>query len=409
MVDDKRLNKFLPYSNRVFLIPDLLKIRFFDFLILTIIITIVKGRLKLLYPLLFLITCARFYITPKIKEEPLIRVLLFWEISDSLIITASEGFKLGEITMKKGEKIVLKPKVSPQWIFGKEKEVKISPLGKGYLRVGGLAVRGEISLREEKGKINILNILPLEEYLYSVVGCEIGPLHEKNFSAAKAQAVAARTYAIYRMLTNATNFYHIYASPAKDQAYKGKSWETELTQRAVKETKGEVLTFQGKPIVAYYHANCGGLANSKDKPYLKSLPDTPGHSSGRKPFCASSPHFSWELKIKNKELENIIKGEGIKKILLKKDKKTKRVRRVEIKTKRGNLSLLGEEFRKLFGLKSTFFDLRVIGKEVEIKGRGWGHGWGMCQTGALEMARRGYSYSAILKHYYKGVKIEKIY
>ncbi|MEO0116247.1 MAG: SpoIID/LytB domain-containing protein [candidate division WOR-3 bacterium] len=372
-------------------------------------VRIITSKLSLISFLLFLITCARFYITPKIKEEPLIRVLLFSEITDSLIITAPEGFQLGEIKMKKGERIILKPKVSPKWIFGKEKEIKITPLGKDYLRVGDLVLRGEVVLREEKGKIYILNILPLEEYLYSVVGCEIGPLNEKNFSAAKAQAVAARTYAIYRMFDNAGNFYHIYASPAKDQAYKGKNWETELTRRAVKETRGEVLTFKGRPIIAYYHANCGGLTNSKDKPYLKSLPDSPGHSPGRKPFCASSPHFSWELKIKKKELENIVKKEGIKKIFLKKDRKTKRVRRVEIKTKKGNLSLSGEEFRKLLELKSTFFDLRVIGKELIIKGRGWGHGWGMCQSGALEMARRGYSYTAILKHYYKGVKIEKIY
>ncbi|MEO0102877.1 MAG: SpoIID/LytB domain-containing protein, partial [candidate division WOR-3 bacterium] len=216
---------------------------------------IITSKLSLISFLLFLITCARFYITPKIKEEPLIRVLLFSEITDSLIITAPEGFRLGEIRMKKGEKIVLKPKVSPKWIFGKEKEIKITPLGKNYLRVGDLVLRGEVVLREEKDKIYILNVLPLEEYLYSVVGCEIGPLNEKNFSAAKAQAVAARTYAIYRMFDNAGNFYHIYASPAKDQAYKGKNWETELTRRAVKETRGEVLTFKGRPIIAYYHAN----------------------------------------------------------------------------------------------------------------------------------------------------------
>ena len=363
-------------------------------------------RRPISFSLLLFLACARVYIAPKIEKEPLIRVLLFWEIPDSLIITAPEGFKIGEILMKKGERLILKEGVKPKGDFGKE--IPIVPLRKGYLRVGGLEVRGELRLREEKGKIYVINILPLEEYLYSVVGCEIGPLDEKNFSAAKAQAVAARTYALSRMFANSSNFYHIYASPAIDQAYKGKNWETELTRRAVDETRGEIITFQGKPIVAYYHANCGGLLNARNQPYLKSLPDTPGHSPGRKPFCANSPHFSWELKIKKKELETIF-GKRIKRISLVKDKKTKRVKRVEIKSNKGTFSLSGEEFRKRLSLKSTFFDLKITGNEVRIEGRGWGHGLGMCQTGALEMAKRGYSYTAILKHYYKGTKIERIY
>ncbi len=328
------------------------------------------------------------------------------------MISSDGEYKVGEIKMKRNEQIILKKGLLfPKGLFEKPNLIPIRSIGQEFLRVNGLPYRGELELRKEGGKIYLLNILPLEEYLYSVVGCEIGPLNEKNFAAAKAQAIAARTYTIARMLANRHRFYHIYASPAIDQAYKGKSWETNLTRRAVEETRGLVMTNKGEVIIAYYHSTCGGWLNSKNKPYLKPLPDSPNHSPQRKPFCATSPHFSWKLKTKRKEFANLLfaKNLTIKKIILERDRKTKRVKRVKILTKQGNFSLAGEEFRKRLQLKSTLFEVKLNQDAVEIKGKGWGHGLGMCQSGALEMAKRGYSYQKILNHYYKGIKLEKIY
>ncbi len=366
---------------------------------------------------LLFFSCVPVFITPKFEKEPQVRVLLQSEITDSIIITSDKEFTVGRIDMKKGERIVLKKGAPfPKGLFDSPNLILIKPKGKGTLKVGGLEYRGEIEVRRDKGGISIINVLPLEEYLYSVVGCEIGPLNEKNFNAAKAQAIAARTYSINRMIASSHLPYHLHSSPAIDQAYKGKNWETELTRRAVKETRGKIMTYKGRPIVAYYHSTCGGLLNSKEKPYLKALPDTPNHSPGRKPFCSSSPHFSWELQIKGKEFLNLIargdekkKGIRIKKITLEKDKRTKRVKRVRFVTNRGKISLSGEEVRKIFRLKSNSFDLKIKGEFVEIKGKGWGHGWGMCQSGALEMAKRGYTTEEILRHYYKGIRIEKVY
>ncbi len=384
------------------------------------------------------LSCAPAFIMPNQQPNPLIRVLISSEITDSLIITSNQEFTAGNIEMKKGDRIVLKNDSlffkgqTPKNLcnIGRAPDIlHITPKKKSTagLKVGELEYRGTIEVRRVKGKILVINILPLEEYLYSVVGCEIGPLNEKNFESAKAQAVAARTYAVNRMLANINSPYHIQSLPAIDQAYKGKSWETELTRKAVDLTSGEILTHQNRPIIAYYHSTCGGVLNTKNKPYLKPLPDTPNHSSGRKPFCASSPHFQWELKLKVKEFVNLIasgsktkngkkpmsayapQGIRIKRISLDKEKKTKRVKRVRISTSQGNFFLSGKDFQKALQLKSNLFDIHLASGFLLIKGRGWGHGVGMCQSGAMEMARRGYSYLAILKHYYKRVKIKKLY
>ncbi|MEO0117795.1 MAG: SpoIID/LytB domain-containing protein [candidate division WOR-3 bacterium] len=257
----------------------------------------------------------------------------------------------------------------------------------------------------------LINILPLEEYLYSVVACEIGPIDEKNYESAKAQAVAARSYALFRMLQNQLKFYDIFASPNLDQAYEGKKRETSLTTKAVKETKGEVLIDSKRVFKAMYHANCGGILYNGKR-------DSEKYSLSKAPFCKNSKNYKWkkdwEIKNFTETLKKIInyqkkKPLRIKKIKLEKERKSQRVKKVRFYTNGGIFYISGNKFRNLFGLKSTLFEIKATHNKIKIVGYGYGHGKGMCQDGAMAMAKKGYNYKEILSHYYPKKKIKKLY
>lgn len=257
----------------------------------------------------------------------------------------------------------------------------------------------------------LLNILPLEEYLFSVVACEIGPIDEKNYESAKAQAVAARSYALFRMLQNQRNFYDIFASPILDQAYEGKKKETSLTIKAVKETKGEILINSKKVLKAMYHANCGGILDNGKR-------DSEKYSLAKSPFCKNSKNYKWERVIEKKNfidiLKNIInykkkKPLRIKRIKLEKIRKSERVKKVRFYTNVGIFYISGEKFCNIFDLKSRLFEIKISGNRIKITGYGFGHGKGMCQDGAMAMAKKGYNYKEILSHYYPKKRVRKIY
>lgn len=287
--------------------------------------------------------------------------------------------------------------------------------GSGF-ELGERRYRGELKVfRDAEGALAVVNVLPLEHYLYSVVPGEIGPIRQETFEAVKAQAVAARSFTLTRLGRRKGLGHELFDSYRRDQEYQGAGRETGLGRSAVDATSGEVLLWHGELVEALYHGACGGVTASGAQPYLRSVRDTPGHAPGRAAFCSLSPNFVWQVTISRDSLERSLgrmAGTGrlrVTAVTLERDRESGRVAKVSVRTDRGSRQFSGTEFRFGLGLKSHWFDVKLSGRSVTISGHGWGHGAGMCQDGAIEMARRGYSCRQILEHYYSGVKVERRY
>ena len=327
----------------------------------------------------------------------------------------------GEVNLKfhplviwKGKKRVKNPRYP----------VRFSPI-RGFVHLNGRAYRGEIVVKNVGGDIYVINEVKMEDYLKGVVPLEMGYLREDLIEALKAQAVAARTYAVAHIRRNMP---YDMVPTVEDQVYGGVRVESPLTNRAVEETRGVVAVYRGKPIDAKYHSTCGGRTednenvwNGKPVPYLRSVRD----SKRGKPFCRFSPHFNWVRVYSKEEFFSLIRknlseiiGEDpgrVRWVRIRKRTRSGRIKEVEVATAKKRYRIDKDRARRLFrdpkrgSLKSTLFHIETRGNKIYIKGRGFGHGVGMCQFGAMEMAREGYSYKQILKHYYRGIRLKKMW
>jgi stage II sporulation protein D len=282
------------------------------------------------------------------------------------------------------------------------KNENIEKLGsmKGDLLVTGTRYTGNIEVWKGDGGLYIINELPLEDYIKDVVVAEVGP--DWDMEALKTQAVISRTYALYRKRTNGESLYHL-ASSVLHQVYKGNNPDARVIY-AVDETRGEILTYDNKPIEAFYHSTCGGRTENpeevfdKSYPFLKSVEST----------CDISPYSIWEKKIKLKEIEKSLNMTGIKEISIKSYTSTHRVKELKIVSVSGPSTISALEFRKALGwsrLPSTNFSLHSDADSVYFEGKGYGHGVGLCQWCALKMSREGKNYKDILSYFYPGTVI----
>jgi stage II sporulation protein D len=268
--------------------------------------------------------------------------------------------------------------------------------------------------RSADGDLAVVNVLGLEEYLLGVVPCEIGPTNARTVEAVKAQAVAARSFTMTRLGKRQGLGHDLFDTYLRDQEYRGTERETELSRQAVLATRGEVLEFHGEVCEALYHGNCGGVTANGSQPYLKSVPDTPGHRRGRKAYCSDKPNFSWQVSMKLESLDAVasrLSGTKcrVRGCKLDADRQSGRVKYIQLATDRGSVRLPASDFRMAMGLKSTGFTMAIRGASVSFTGHGSGHGSGMCQDGAVGMAESGANYRQILQHYYSGVSLKKRY
>lgn len=267
----------------------------------------------------------------------------------------------------------------------------------------------ELSIKD-KG-ILVVNQLPLEEYLVGLINCEISSAWP--IEAVKAQAIIARTYALNRKMARLNSPYHLESS-VMDQVYEGSTIEDSRAQRAVTETAGEVLTYNGAIIQAFYHSSCGGKTESSENIWGTSLPYLKGVNCQ---YCLTSPTSTkWEYKLSIKELEDRLHGAGYK-ILGLYDIKTGiinsngRLKGVNLLATKGGLTITGEQFRKAIGygfIKSTRFSVKNYKNEIIFYGSGNGHGVGLCQWGAKQRALDGFASAEILSYYYPGTELKKL-
>ncbi len=359
----------------------------------------------------FLIVCIFLNCVPYVRSERkdnLIRVAIICG-TDSVLVN---GIK--NRTFVSNHRISLNSEL-PQYF---------TPKG-GFVWVNKKKYRGNLKIQVNSGKIWVINILNIEDYLKGVVPCEIGRISQALLEAAKAQAVAARTYAWAHLNRYEDLGFDLYAT-IRDQVYKGVACENNLTTLAIEQTKGQILTYKNVPVEAKYHSTCGGrTADFNDAwpgnapPYLKSVACS---------YCKTSSHYVWkkisakkdffiELRTKLAKIgKKIPADELIRNIKLVKNRKSKRVLKLVIITDKKEYTIPGYQIRTVLGnktdsgglLKSNYITLKAKDGKVIIEGKGWGHGVGMCQFGAIEMARQGKNYKRILYHYYSGTKIKTI-
>ena len=280
--------------------------------------------------------------------------------------------------------------------------VRVTVNGKGY--------RGLLEISAAERGLLVVNELPLEEYLIGLINCEISSAWPME--AVKAQAVIARSYAVYQKQARRGAPYQLESS-VMDQVYEGCDVEDSRAARGVQETAGEVLSWEGKVIQAFYHSNCAGHTESSERvwglsiPYLRGVPCQ---------YCQANP-VKWEQVIPLKKVEAALRGAGyqvagIRELKVQGRNDSGRVQDVAVYSGKGKLSVPSVAFRKALGygvVKSTNFELRVSGDDCLISGVGSGHGVGLCQWGAKQRAADGFNYREILSYYYPGVTLGKGY
>ena len=283
------------------------------------------------------------------------------------------------------------------------KPVIIEPVDGTKLEINKVSYTGKFYALPGKTTFNLVEYTPLENYLYGVLPYEMHPSWAPE--ALKAQAVAARTYTLKAIEKKADESFDLYAD-VRSQMYKGSATVQDSVKKAVDQTRGQVLAYQGELFFTYYHGNCGGgtdhvsIWNPK-APYIKPL------AGNMCKFDSHSKSFSFKQDIAKSTVEKFAHSQGLKGNLksLKVAKKTStgRASYITLKTSGGSKTVLCASFRAATGIRSCKLTNISIGTtKVHFEGHGYGHGIGMCQDGAHGMAKQNYTYKQILKHYYPG-------
>jgi len=278
----------------------------------------------------------------------------------------------------------------------------------------GRRYRGWMYVSALAGKLVLINELPLESYLMGVVPCEMGP--SSPIEALKAQAVAARTYTLTKIGAFAQYGYDV-DDTTRCHVYRGIDVETSLTSEAIRQTSNQVLIYNGRPIEALYATVSGGVtADAREafggagQPYLVPVVDTDDKG---KPYGAHSKWFAWYVDILQETLQSKFKERGvdfgkIENLEVTDRGPSGRAINIRITTSQGTIDLNARLIRDAFGVdivRSTLFEIKKTAVGFRIEGKGWGHGVGMCQAGAVGRARAGQKFPQILATYYPGTQL----
>ena len=308
-----------------------------------------------------------------------------------------------------------------------------------FVIANGRRYRGRLQITSARSGVTVVNRLGVENYVAGVVGPEIGARRPDELRAVMAQAVVSRTFALKNRGRWEAFGFDAY-SDTRDQVYLGVSAETPQVWDAVRRTAGQVITYDGQVIDAFFHSTCGfstagveeAFATAQTRPYLRPVSDE-STSGGGHYYCDISPRFRWREEWDGSQLRAILSrtlpsvtplsGDGMQRITdvsVTRQTRSGRVGELRIVFERGDIRIPGPEVRSVLRpeadrwLQSSAFQLTVSKANGEVTrvvaaGAGSGHGVGMCQWGAIGRARAGQSYEKILTTYYPGTKIEKIY
>jgi stage II sporulation protein D len=289
--------------------------------------------------------------------------------------------------------------------------VTIVSEGQG-LKVQNSLYRHAIEIwREANGKITIINDIPIEDYLKGVLPSEVNP--KWPMESLKAQALAARTYALFKMIENQSQRHHL-TKDVLSQVYGGKSQEHAFTNQAVEMTQGQILTYNGKVFPAYFHSTCGGHTTHAE--YLWPVEPHPALEGTECNFCWKSKHYRWTVEMAASEIQKKLNAKKIKvgaitNITMEDRDATGRAKFIGVHTAAGMMKLHSNDFRiwvDPMKFKSTW--IQSVEKRNGVfffKGRGWGHGVGMCQFGIKQLGEMGYDAGKIVRYYYPGSQVSQ--
>ncbi|MFP4497420.1 MAG: SpoIID/LytB domain-containing protein [Vulcanimicrobiota bacterium] len=311
------------------------------------------------------------------------------------------------------------------------------------LGINGKKYRGSLRVIYRNDLLWLINRVGLEDYLYSVVP---GEFMTRYPQMARAQAVVARTFALGHIDFMKDDCFD-FSSSTRFQVYKGCCTEEEISREAIDDTRGLVMASEGR-LVKYplYHSTCGGSTDNNETvflsapiSYLRNTVCVEGEESqadfsdenriidsNNDELCRISKYHRWEVNWGYDEMVRNINEyfkekdvNEIKKIEVRHRGPSGRAKEIFIDTDKGALIVEGDKIRNLLKFKnpsgnmSSLYSTRFVltrkgeGKKATwaARGTGWGHGLGMCQFGALELAKRGFDYPEILKKYYQGIEI----
>ncbi|MCU0547991.1 MAG: SpoIID/LytB domain-containing protein [Leptolyngbya sp. Prado105] len=334
--------------------------------------------------------------------------------TNAQVLDATEQTALGEIQGMNGFAAQVQDGqvALDKWRSG---AITIMPKDNGVVWIGDRWYRGTVRLIASGGRLLVVNNVELEQYLLSVLGAEMNGNWPKE--ALKAQAVTARSYALEKRgdAIRAGQAYDVHDTQ-QSQVYKGLQTESQGTLQAVAETAGQVLVHNGELIEAYFHSSAGGCTEpsenvwSASRPYLQMV---------KNDFDKGTPVSEWSRTLSANELGNIFGVGTVQRVVPVRATPCGRIREMQIIGDRQSVKVSGERIQSALNLRSTLFDVtpqqvaasKSGGKpalQFVVNGRGFGHGVGMSQWGAYNMARRGKNYQDILMEYYKNVGITTI-
>lgn len=362
------------------------------------------------------------YSPPLFAEETQVRVAILQE-AESIRLTVPSACRLTDL--KTGKALGSWPELkwqetragNPGLRIGSNEiassAVVLQSAPGAIFRVNSKPYRGDLILRRSgKGRLMVINRLPLEEYLVGALTSEVSagwPLE-----SLKAHAVVSRTMTAHRIWIRKGQEFDMTADTST-HLYHGVSAERGRTRQAVEETRGQVLAFSGELFSATFHANCGGHTEDAAELWsvkgdllpLRGVPD---------PHCRNLKHYRWKAAIPDEEFLARLGGEAVKigalqEVAVMELNRSGRARAIRIRGDQGLLTLTGRQLREKLGanrLRSLKFTVSVKQGKVLLEGFGWGHGVGLCQWGAFGMARQGKGMDEILAFYFPGAQKRRL-
>ncbi|RMH56199.1 MAG: SpoIID/LytB domain-containing protein [Candidatus Hydrogenedentota bacterium] len=291
------------------------------------------------------------------------------------------------------------------------------------LLVNGIPYRGNVLVRPDGRDsepetasdtgLTVVNIVEIEDYLRGVVPNEIGFLRPEHLAAIEAQAIAARTYAIRNLGRHSALGFDLFADH-RDQVYHGLRSEHPLSDSAVVLTADSILVIDSAPAEIYYHSTCGGRTSAKGDVWggttpvhLRGVSDVLGDTFA----CVASKYFRWRERYPRSYLGKIL-GRLPRGFEVFGWDTAGRIEALVIHFADADSLIIGDTIRKVLRrpgggwLRSTAFQFHYSPSGLELEGKGWGHGVGLCQMGAIGRARAGWNAEEILLHYFPGTRLE---
>lgn len=267
-------------------------------------------------------------------------------------------------------------------------------------------------IRVKREKTGNIETVPFEQYITGVLAGEMPVNFE--LEALKAQAVAARSYAMKKIEQNENQEFDVVDTVSNqvylDEASLKERWKDEFETKinkiktAVHETEGEYLIYDNQIVQAFFFSTSTGKTENVEEVFVQALPYLRSVDSSWDEEVSPVFHVTTEFSLADFYSKLNLPYQETLQIEITKTTSTGRVKELSI----NGIAFKASDVSSKLNLRSTFFSFEQIGNNVKIETKGFGHGVGMSQYGAHAMAKKGYTYDQILKHYYQGVEIAKI-